>query len=149
MKIAMGADHAGVDAKNELVQRLSEAGHEVEDCGTQGEASVDYPDYALMVAERVADGRAERGVLVCGTGIGMSIAANKVAGIRAAKCNDPQEAVMCRAHNNANVLCMGARVLDATVLAEVALAFIESPFEGGRHARRVDKMMGTENSPSS
>jgi len=148
MKIALGADHAGAAAKDSLARLLSGAGHEVEDCGTDGETPVDYPDYALMVAQRVADGSAERGILVCGTGIGMSIAANKVAGIRAAKCNDPQEAVMCRAHNNANILCMGARILDATVLAEVAQAFIDSPFEGGRHARRVDKMMDAESSPS-
>jgi ribose 5-phosphate isomerase B len=148
MKIALGADHAGAEAKDRLVRLLSEAGHEVEDCGADGTSSVDYPDFAVAVARRVADGDVERGILVCGTGIGMSIAANKVAGVRAAKCNDPSEAQLSRAHNDANVLCLGARVLDATVLAEVAQTFIDSPFEGGRHARRVDKMMDTETSRS-
>lgn len=148
MKIALGADHAGAEAKDRLVRMLSEAGHEVQDCGADGSTSVDYPDFAVAVAKRVADGTAERGILVCGTGIGMSIAANKVPGVRAAKCNDPSEAQLCRAHNDANVLCLGARVLDATVLAEVAQVFVDAPFEGGRHARRVEKMMGTDSSRS-
>lgn len=144
MKIALGADHAGVQAKQRLVELLRRAGHEVADLGTQGEASVDYPDYARAVAREVAAGRAERGILVCGTGIGMSIAANKVAGVRAAKCSDPQEARLARAHNDANVLCLGARVTDASVLDEMVREFLATPFEGGRHARRVGKLSGGE-----
>jgi ribose 5-phosphate isomerase B len=144
MKIAVGADHAGFASKEHLKAGLVRAGHEVCDCGTQGEASVDYPDYAKLVAHAVAEGRAERGVLVCGTGIGMSITANKVDGIRAAKCNDPYEARMARAHNDANIVCVGARVIDPTVMDEVVREFLATPFEGGRHARRVEKMMHSE-----
>lgn len=141
MRIALGADHAGVQAKQQLREALAGAGHEVSDLGTQGEASVDYPDFAQAVARAVADGRAERGVLVCGTGIGMCISANKVEGIRAAKVNDPYEAKMARQHNDANVICFGARVIDPSVMLESARVFLETPFEGGRHARRVEKMM--------
>ena len=144
MKIAIGADHAGVQLKQRLRTLLEGAGHEVTDCGTQGEESVDYPDYAQAVAHRVGAGRAERGVLVCGTGIGMCIAANKVPGVRAAKCNDPYEARMSRAHNDANILCLGARVIDPSVADEVVKVFLETPFEAGRHARRVDKSMHPE-----
>ena len=140
MRIALGADHAGVEAKDRLVSQLQAAGHEVDDCGTHGLESVDYPDYAKVVAKKVAAGEAERGILVCGTGIGMCITANKVPGVRAAKCNDTYEARMCRAHNDANVLCLGARVADAGVLDEMVQVFVTEPFEGGRHARRVDKM---------
>lgn len=142
MKIAIASDHAGTDDKQRLVALLRGDGHEVEDCGTHGPQSVDYPDFAQAVARRVAEGRAERGVLVCGTGIGMSIAANKVPGVRAAKCNDPFEARMARAHNDANVLCLGARVLDDSVMDELVRLFVAEPFEGGRHARRVEKAMG-------
>jgi len=144
MKISIGADHAGVDAKRRLVALLQRDGHAVADCGTDGTESVDYPDFAAAVAHAVAEGRAERGILVCGTGIGMSIAANKVAGIRAAKCNDPLEARLCRQHNDANVLCVGARVVDPAVMDEVARAFLATDFEGGRHARRVAKMIELE-----
>jgi len=144
MKIALGADHAGVHVKQRIKELLVRAGHEVSDCGTQDEASVDYPDYALAVAHAVAEGRAERGVLVCGTGIGMCIAANKVHDVRAAKCNDPFEARMSRAHNDANVLCLGARVLDTSVMDEIVREFLATAFEAGRHARRVQKMMAAE-----
>jgi ribose 5-phosphate isomerase B len=140
LKIAIGADHAGVDLKQRVRRLLVAAGHDVQDLGTDGPTSVDYPDFAHAVARAVHDGRAERGVLVCGTGIGMSIAANKVAGIRAAKCNDPFEARMARAHNDANVLCLGARVLDPTTADEIVAAFFGTDFEAGRHARRVDKL---------
>ncbi|MBM3985085.1 MAG: ribose 5-phosphate isomerase B [Planctomycetes bacterium] len=146
MKIALGADHAGVQVKQRLAELLRREGHEVADLGTQGEASVDYPDFAQAVARAVAGGAAERGLLVCGTGIGMSIAANKVPGVRAAKCNDPYEARMARAHNDANVLCLGARVTDASVMDEMLREFLATPFEGGRHARRVAKMTGTAGS---
>jgi ribose 5-phosphate isomerase B len=147
LKIALGSDHAGFASKERLKAELTRAGHEVSDCGTQGEASVDYPDYARLVAHAVAEGRADRGVLVCGTGIGMSITANKVAGIRAAKCNDPFEAQMARAHNDANIVCLGARVVDASVMDEVVREFLATPFEGGRHALRVQKMMHSEGRP--
>jgi len=139
MKIVLGADHAGVDAKNRLVARLRAAGHEVDDLGTQGPESVDYPDFARAVGEAVAARRAERGVLVCGTGIGMSIMANRLAGVRAAKCNDPEEAALAREHNDANVLCLGARVLDPSVMDEILDVFVRTDFAGGRHARRVAK----------
>lgn len=142
MKIALGADHAGVEAKRRLADLLRREGHEVADLGTQGEDSVDYPDFAQAVARAVAGGSAPRGILVCGTGIGMSIAANKVPGVRAAKCNDPLEARLARAHNDANVLCLGARVTDLSVMEEMVREFLATPFEGGRHARRVAKMMG-------
>jgi ribose 5-phosphate isomerase B len=148
MKISLGADHAAVDIKQRLLAQLQRAGHEVLDRGTTGSASVDYPDFASVVAHDVAEGRAERGILVCGTGIGMSIAANKVAGVRAAKVNDPYEATMSRQHNDANVLCLGARVLDATVMDEIVRNFLGTAFEGGRHARRVAKMMALENAPA-
>lgn len=140
MKIALGSDHAGVDAKARVAQRLAAAGHEVQDKGTQGNESVDYPDYAEAVARGVAAGEADFGVLICGTGIGMCITANKVPGVRAAKCNDAFEARMSRAHNDANVLCLGDRVLDPAVLDELVDVFLAEPFEGGRHARRVGKM---------
>jgi ribose 5-phosphate isomerase B len=147
MKIALGADHAGVQAKQQLGEALRRAGHEVSDLGTQGEASVDYPDFAQAVARAVAEGRAERGVLVCGTGIGMCISANKVEGIRAAKVNDVYEAKMARQHNDANVICFGARVIDPSVMDESVRVFLETPFEGGRHARRVEKMMHPQPPP--
>jgi len=147
LKIAIGADHAGVDTKQRLVQQLRSAGHEVLDRGTSGTDSVDYPDFAAAVAHDVADGRAQRGILVCGTGIGMCIAANKVDGVRAAKCNDPYEAGMSRQHNDANVLCLGARVVDATVMDEMVRNFLDTEFEGGRHARRVAKMMALQAAP--
>ena len=142
MRIAIGADHAGVETKDRLGALIAGEGHEVLDLGTHGSDSVDYPDYALAVARAVVEGRAERGLLVCGTGIGMCITANRVHGIRAAKCNDPFEARMARQHNDANVLCLGARVLDASVIDEIVRLFLSTPFEGGRHARRVAKMDG-------
>jgi ribose 5-phosphate isomerase B len=140
MKIALGSDHAGYDAKQALKTLLEKRGHDVEDCGPAGTESVDYPDYAEAVARTVAAGDCERGILICGTGIGMCIGANKVPGIRAAKCNDPEEARLSREHNNANVLCLGARVIDASVLAESATVFLNTDFAGGRHARRVEKL---------
>ena len=144
MKIAIGADHAGLAAKQHVAAALAQQGHSVMDCGTNTADSVDYPDYARTVAQAVAAGRAERGILVCGTGIGMSITANKVHGVRAAKCNDPYEAQMSRAHNDANVLCLGARVLDSSVMDEIVAGFLRTEFDGGRHARRVSKMMDLE-----
>lgn len=144
MKIAVGCDHAGIEASPQIQRLLAAAGHEVSDCGTHDETSVDYPDFAAAVARKVVAGEAALGILICGTGIGMSIAANKVSGVRAAKVNDPLEARLCREHNDANVLCLGARVLDPSVMEEIVTAFVDGTFAGGRHGRRVDKMMGLE-----
>lgn len=140
MKIAVGADHAGFELKQRLARNLVRHGHEVLDLGTHDTQSVDYPDFAGAVACAVSEGRAERGLLVCGTGIGMSMRANREPAVRAAKCNDPFEARMARAHNDANVLCLGARVIDASVADELLDIFLATPFEGGRHAARVAKL---------
>ncbi|HEX9291265.1 MAG TPA: ribose 5-phosphate isomerase B [Anaeromyxobacteraceae bacterium] len=139
-RIIAGSDHAGLQLRAEAVRIAKEKGFEVEDLGPFSGESVDYPDYALRVAEAVAAGRARFGLLVCGTGIGMSIAANKVKGIRAAHCGTELEARMARAHNDANVLCIGERVLGLGQGGAVVAAFLDQPFEGGRHQRRVDKI---------
>ena len=133
----MGADHAGVEAKDALVAFLRKAGHAVEDLGTQGKDSVDYPVYAKAVARKVASGGAERGILVCGSGLGMSIAANKVRGVRAVAVTEAEAARLSRRHNDANVLCLGARLSAPEALEAIASAWLETPFEGGRHAGRV------------
>jgi ribose 5-phosphate isomerase B len=140
MKIAVGSDHAGVQLKDHLVARLRGQGHEVADLGTQGTASVDYPDFAAQVARAVAGGSAERGVLVCGTGQGMAMAANRVSGVRAAVVSDTFSARATRGHNDANVLCLGQRVVGYGVAEEIVDVFLATPFEGGRHAGRVAKV---------
>lgn len=138
--IAIAADHGGVELKSQIIKSLSGNGWEVLDLGTDGSASVDYPDYAKVVAKSIIDGKAERGILVCGSGIGMSIAANRYPQIRAALVHDRLSAELCRQHNNANVLCLGARLLgDATAL-DCVNAFMTTEFEGGRHERRVEKL---------
>lgn len=151
MKVILGSDHAGFRLKELLKPVLAEAGHEVEDLGAHSEASVDYPDVAAAVARRVVAergaGRDTFGVLVCGTGIGVSIAANKVHGVRAARCDEPYSARMTRAHNDANVLCLGERVIGPGLAAETVLAFLAAPFEGGRHERRVRKIEALEREP--
>lgn len=140
MRIAVGSDHAGYEVK-EIVKRVaSTAGHQVDDVGTHGSASVDYPDFAAMVARKVANGEADAGILVCGSGIGMSIAANKVRGARAAVCTDSYSARVAREHNDANVLCLGARVTGPGLMEEIVQVFLRSGFEGGRHAKRVEKI---------
>lgn len=144
MKIAIGADHAGFALKEELRAALEAQGHEVEDFGTHSADSTDYPDYAGQVAREVGAGRAERGVLVCSTGVGMSIAANKVEGVRAALGFNADEVRLTREHNDANVLAMGARYLNAAQAGELTRVFLATEFLGGRHQRRVDKMMGLE-----
>jgi ribose 5-phosphate isomerase B len=138
--IAIGADHAGYALKEKLKAWLSADGHRVIDHGTHSTDSVDYPDYAAAVAESVRSGRAERGVLVCGSGIGMAMAANKVAGVRAAVAADPDVARLARQHNDANVLALGARLTAPMHALQVVQAWLATPFEGGRHARRVDKL---------
>jgi ribose 5-phosphate isomerase B len=144
MRIAIGSDHAGFAAKEELKVVLRALGHAPEDVGTSGEASCDYPDFAALVARKVAGGDCERGVLVCGTGIGMSIAANKVAGIRAAVVCDEKTAELSRRHNDANVFCAGARVMPVVKIAEALKVWLQTPFEGGRHVRRVEKIRDLE-----
>ena len=139
-RIVAGSDHAGLLLRAEVVRIAREKGFQVEDLGPFGADSVDYPDFARKVAEEVAAGRARLGLLVCGTGIGMSIAANKVKGVRAAVCRSEYEARMARAHNDANVLCLGERVTGLGLGGAIAAEFLSQPFEGGRHERRVRKI---------
>ena len=138
--IALGADHAGYELKQILSQWLSEQGHLVSDFGTHSTASVDYPDIAAAVARAVRVGAAERGLLVCGSGVGMAIAANKVAGIRAAVAGDVVTARLCREHNDTNVLALGARAISREAAVAIVHAWLETAFAGGRHARRVEKL---------
>ena len=140
MKIAIGADHAGYAAKEEVMGWLRDWGHEVDDLGTHGPDPVDYPLYAVRVAAQVAGRRDDLGILVCGSGIGVCIAANKVPGIRAAYVTDTYSAKMSRAHNDANVLCLGARVTGPELMKELVSAFLASSFEGGRHQRRIEQI---------
>jgi ribose 5-phosphate isomerase B len=144
LPVVAGSDHAGLNLRAEAVKAAREAGNEVVDLGPATAESVDYPDYARRVGEEVASGRARLGILVCGTGIGMSIAANKIAGVRAAVCRTEYEARMARAHNDANVLCLGERVTGLGVGAAVVKAFLATPFEGGRHERRVGLIRAME-----
>lgn len=144
MKIALGSDHGGFALKQAVKQHLSEAGHEVLDLGTDSTASCHYPVYAEKVAHAVVSGEAERGILCCGTGIGMSIAANKVRGIRAAACSDCFSAEFTRRHNDANVLCLGERTLGPGLALRLVDLFVETPFEGGRHQTRVDMIADLE-----
>jgi len=146
MKIAIGSDHAGYEVKQKVLGLVAEAGHEAFDKGTDSEESCDYPDYAKAVAEAVSAGECELGILICGTGLGMSMAANKVKGIRAAKVCSMYESEMSRKHNNANVLCLGARSMDYDNLIEpIVKVWLATDFEGGRHERRVAKIMAIEN----
>ncbi len=144
MKIAIAADHAGYQLKDSLKKLLDELGLVYEDFGTTSGQSVDYPDYARTVAEGVANGAFDRGILVCGTGIGMAIAANKVGGVRAAAIVDTDTAKLSREHNDLNVLTLGARVLPESRAREIVKAFLQTPFEGGRHANRVAKIHAIE-----
>jgi ribose 5-phosphate isomerase B len=146
--IALGCDHAGVQLKASIAEFLTGRGLAIKDYGTYDEASCDYPDYAQRVGEAVVSGEAERGILVCGTGVGISISANKVEGVRAALCSDTFTARMSREHNDANVLCLGARVVGTGLALDVVAAWLDASFEGGRHQRRVDKIMALERSPS-
>ena len=136
--IAIASDHAGVDLKARIVELMGEAGHDVRDLGPGDTASVDYPDFAHAVAGAVAAGEAELGVLICGTGIGMSLAANRHPRVRAALCHDAFTVEMARRHNDANILCIGARSTGPGVAEQMVRIFIETEFEGGRHQRRVD-----------
>jgi ribose 5-phosphate isomerase B len=146
MKIALASDHAGYAEKERLKPLLGELGLEVEDLGTVSEESVDYPDYAALVAERVAAGRAEQGVLVCGSGTGMAIAANKVHGVRAAVAWSEETARLARRHNDANVLALGARTTPPDEIPKIVRAWFSTAFDGGRHGGRVEKIKQLEES---
>lgn len=140
MRIYLGADHAGFQLKEHVKRTLAALGHEVTDVGTYAEESVDYPDYARTVGEAVAGGQADAGVLICGTGLGMVIAANKVPGVRAVPVYEPEMARMARRHNNANVIALPGRFITPEAADEVLEAFLTTGFEGGRHQRRIDKI---------
>jgi ribose 5-phosphate isomerase B len=144
MKIALSSDHRGFEAKERLAHHLTGAGYEVEDCGCDGVASCDYPDFGLKAAKRVADGDAALGILLCGTGIGMSITANKVHGVRAALCHDELTAQLARKHNDANVLCLPADLVGEELIKRLVDVWLETKFEGGRHERRVEKIRNYE-----
>lgn len=144
MKIAVGCDHGGFEHKNAIADHLRERGFQVTDCGIYENKSADYPDIAVKVASEITEGRCDLAILVCGTGIGMSIAANKVKGIRAAACSDHFSARYTRMHNNSNVLCLGGRVIGIGTALELADIFTDTPFEGGRHQRRIDKITEIE-----
>lgn len=145
MKIAIGSDHGGIVLKDAVIRAVSDLGMEYEDYGTFGTESVDYPDYAEKAGRAVAGGKADKGVLLCGTGIGISIAANKIRGIRAAHVTDAFSAKMAAEHNDANILCMGGRITKPEDAYEYTKIFLTTPFAGGRHATRVDKIMRLEN----
>lgn len=138
MKIAIGCDHTAIDLKETIKKHLQDMGHEVEDVGTYSKESCDYPIYGFKVANKIKNGEAERGVLICGTGVGISLAANKVKGIRAVVCSEPYTAKMARMHNNAQIVAMGARVVSDGLATDIVDAFMNAEFEGGRHQRRVD-----------
>ena len=146
MKIAIGCDHGGFELKKAISAHLKERGFEITDLGITENKPVDYPEIALKVASSVAAGENKLGILVCGTGIGMSLAANKVKGIRAAACSDHYSAKYTRLHNDANILCLGGRVVGAGTALELADLFVDTEFEGGRHQRRVDMISEIENS---
>ena len=144
MKIAVGNDHRGVGIKHRLLALLKDLGHEVCDLGAAGQASVDYPDFAITVSEAVSTGAADRGVLICGTGHGMCIAANKVCGVRAANCRDVVDAELSRRHNDANVMCLSADLIGEDQIERMVRSWLETDFEGGRHARRIEKVAAYE-----
>jgi ribose 5-phosphate isomerase B len=144
MKIALGADHAGYELKDKIKEHLQQQGFDVRDEGTSSAESVDYPDYARAVAHDVSQQRADLGILVCGSGIGMAIAANKVDGIRAANVSSEYEAQMSREHNNANVLALGARIINVDAAFRIVDKWLTTQFAGGRHERRVEKIMAIE-----
>ncbi len=143
--IAIACDHAGPALKEEIKALLAEMGYDYHDFGTDTGASVDYPVYAAHAARAVASGECEKGIVICGTGIGVSMAANKVKGVRCALCSEPLSAQLTRRHNNANMLAMGARIIGSELAKEIVRAFLTTEFEGGRHQRRVDMLAALEN----
>ena len=144
MKIALGSDHHGVETRRRLVELLTEAGHTAVDMGTCSTEPADYPDIAQLVAQAVARGEVDRGVLICGSGIGMSIAANKVDGVRAAPCYDEYSTTLCRRHNNANILCLSDDMVGRPRNLRLVQTFLATDFEGGRHEKRVAKIAAIE-----
>lgn len=146
MKVAIASDHGGVNIREEIKSLMDEMGIQYDDFGCECDNSVDYPDFALPVAQKVANGEYDRGILICGTGIGMSIAANKVNGIRCALVHDVFSAKATRQHNDSNMLAMGERVIGPGLAREIALAWLETEFEGGRHANRIGKISDYEKS---
>ncbi|MCM3602092.1 ribose 5-phosphate isomerase B [Robertmurraya korlensis] len=146
MKVAIASDHGGVNIREEIKSLMDEIGIQYDDFGCECDTSVDYPDFALPVAQKVANGEYDRGILICGTGIGMSIAANKVNGIRCALVHDVFSAKATRQHNDSNMLAMGERVIGPGLAREIALAWLETEFEGGRHANRIGKISDYEKS---
>jgi ribose 5-phosphate isomerase B len=140
MRIAIGSDHRGYHLKEQIIALMRTKGHDIEDVGTRGSESVDYPDFAALVARLVSQQAVERGILICGTGIGMAIAANKFPGVRAAPCSDEVTAEISRRHNNLNVLCLSADMLSPRTVERMVDVWISTPFEGGRHERRVEKI---------
>ena len=144
MKLSIAADHRGYQAKERMKALLAELGHEAEDFGTDSTAPYDYPDCAYPAAKAVVEGKAERGIFFCGTGIGMSLAANKVRGIRAALCHDEVTVDMARRHNDANILCLPADQLGEKQMAQIIRIFLDTPFDGGRHLRRIQKLSRIE-----
>jgi ribose 5-phosphate isomerase B len=147
MTISIGSDHAGYAYKEELKSMLAALGHDVVDVGTESEDSVDYPDYGAAAAALVRDSRADYAVLICGSGIGISIAANKVQGIRAANCTSVEMAQLARQHNDANVVAVGQRLVSLELAKDIVAAFLSTPFEGGRHQRRIDKLNSAGEQP--
>ncbi len=149
MKLSVAADHRGFQAKERMKTFLAELGHEAEDFGTSSAEPCDYPDYAYPAAKAVAEGQVERGILFCGTGIGMSLTANKVRDIRAALCHDEVTVDMARRHNDANMLCLPADLLGEKQMMQIIRIFLEAPFDGGRHLRRINKLIKIEQEQSS
>jgi len=139
-KIAIGSDHGGFNLKSKIIKFLEEKGYEVKDYGTYSTDSCDYPVYAKAVAKSVANGENEKGIIVCGSGIGVSIAANKVKGVRAALCHESHSAMLSRLHNNANVLCLGERITGESLALDIVDVWLKSEYEGGRHQRRIDML---------
>lgn len=148
MIVSFASDHAGVVLKAKLASKIQAQGYEVEDLGPLDEASVDYPDFAHLLADHVAREKSDLGVLICGTGLGMSMTANRHPGIRAALCHDAFTAEMARRHNDANVVCIGARVTGESVAEQILKVFLETPFEGDRHSRRVNKINRPDEAPT-
>jgi ribose 5-phosphate isomerase B len=144
MRVAVGSDHRGITVRHQIIEQLRALEHEIVDAGTESCESVDYPDIAQGVAEKVSRGEVERGILICGTGIGMAIAANKFPGVRAAPCHDDLTAEMSRRHNDLNVLCLSADLLGEKLIARMVDLWLTTPFEGGRHARRIEKIADQE-----
>lgn len=140
--IAIGSDHAGYELKEFIKQQLSNLGYEAEDFGTHGTESVDYPDYGMQVARAIDSGDYDRGILICGTGLGMSMVANRHSGVRAALCHDPFSAMMSRKHNDANILVLGGRIIGTELARQIVKTWMETPFEGGRHQERLEKFCG-------